>query len=87
MDFIVGLFFHHAIYFNASVGANSGAGGAADTFVGVFGISVVVAAIINLLGLEGEDIHRTRHNTQVATFAALFIDGDSSEYLWHNIEL
>lgn len=47
----------------------------------------MVAAVVDFIGLKGECLCRTRNHTQVAALAPLDVDGDSTSYFCHIVEL
>lgn len=77
------LLHHHFVNFNASVGTNHCAGGAADAGIFILGVGEVVAAIVDLLRLQSQHIARTSHHAKVATLASFSLDGYSSVNFCH----
>ena len=75
---------YDAIHFYAGVWAHRGAGRATYTSLRLGREGEVIAAVIDLLGLEEEHVARTCHHTEVATLAALTVDSYSTIYFCHN---
>lgn len=78
------LFAHYCtVHFDAGVGAHCGAGSAAYARVGVGGVGIVVAAVVNIVGLKLEHIGGTGHYAKVAPLATGFVDSYSSVDFCH----
>lgn len=73
----------HAVNFDARVRADKRARAASYTFVRVQHECEMITAVVDLLGLQRKNIRGTCDNTQVATLAAVHVDGDGSVYLFH----
>lgn len=73
-DYVRELFLYDPIDRDAAVGAYSGAGGAADAVVGLVIGHKVIASVVDVFGLQSEDITRTGDHAEVAAFATFLID-------------
>ena len=80
------LFHHYFVYLDAGVGAYKSASGASYTRFLVEGIGEVIAAVVHFLGLKGENVARAGHHAEVASFAALFFNGDGSMNFCHKLK-
>lgn len=80
---IKGLFDNHAVNLDTCVGAYNGAGCATDARLFVGGESVMIAAIVDFLGLERQNVAWTGYNAEIATFAAFGVDGDGTVDFTH----
>lgn len=78
-----GLFFNYAVNLDAGIGTYYGAGRATDARLFVGREREMIAAVVNLLGLEGEHVAGTGDHAEVATFAALGIDRHGTVDLTH----
>lgn len=66
-------FLNYAIHRDAAVGTNGRTRGTSDAGLGLDIGSVVIATVIDILGLQLEHIAGTRHYTKVATLASLAV--------------
>lgn len=76
--------FHCTVDGYASVGTYYATCGAAHAFFRMGREGEMIAAVIDLLGLEEQDVGRTGDNAEVATLAAVDVDVYSAMYFSHN---
>ncbi len=78
---------NNLVNFDAGVGAYQRARCASDAGIGIGGIRKMVAAVVNLFGLECKNIAWTRHHTEVAALATLLLYGDGTVNFSHKLKI
>lgn len=76
--------FHYTIDSYAAVGTYYATCGATHAFFRMGREGEMIAAVVDLLGLEEQDVGRTSDHAQVTTFAAIDVDVYSAMYFSHN---
>lgn len=78
-----GSFLDHTVDSDATVGADCRTGSAADTLLRILICHKMISPVIYFLRLEPQHVAGTGHNTEVATFATLSVDVNSSYNFCH----
>lgn len=77
------LVYLYAIHLDASVRTYPCAGAAACAVLGVSHIRIVIATVVDLIGLQGQSVGGTSHYTEVASLASVDVDGNCALYFCH----
>ncbi len=72
------------VNFDAGIRTYPCAGAASCAVVGIRHVSVMIAAVVDLIGLQRQSVGRTRNDAEIAALASLDVDRDSAFYFCHN---
>ena len=78
------LLLDYAVHFDAGIGAYQRARAARYALVRLFHIRVMVAAVVDLFGLQAEDVGGTCDHAKLTAFATVDVHRDCSNNFCHN---